>query len=965
MSRRRPLWSHQAPVALSLTLWVASCGGGGDVAPPATPAAIDVASGNRQTGTAGAPLPQPLSARVTSAAGAVIEGATVTFAASANSGTVATANAVTDADGIASTTWTVGTGAGANVDTVRASVSGVGAPVIFTATVTAAAAAGLTEVSGNSQSGIAGQALAQPLVVLARDQFGNPSTQVGVAWTVSSGGGTVSPSTETTGADGMTSAIWTPGNAAVNTVQAAVPGLGGPPVSFGASITTTPSRLSLVGGNSQTGSPGELLGQPLVVSLKTQAGATVVGVAVSWVVTGGGGTVSQASVPTDGQGQSSVVWTVGGEGPQSATASVSSATGSPVSFSATAVRSSGVVTLTALTPTPMVIGQPAILTGTGFSSTAANNDVTIDGVTASVSSATATSLTVSVPHFNCQPARSVAVRVTVGGEASNVLAQDVNPSSFTTVGVGQQLVLQNGESCLQFAASTTPEDYLIGVQSTSEVVTSLTPALLTAVAAGSQTAPPLPLIASRSGSTVRLNPTDRAAERWAKHYSAEARLRRVELRQFGPHLAQSMRLPHAGRAQALLSIPENVSVGDIVPVRFPDIVGGNLCNFIAINAVVRVVGAKGIWLEDLDNPQGGYTSAEFQALSDKLDNPIYDADVGYFGAPSDFDHNNHIVVVITKEVNKKEGVGGFVTLADFIPRTQCAASNEGEIFYGIAPLASNKAETLTDFPRLIAHEFSHIIQYSRRILLAAPFMAGWTAEGQATLAEEIAGHAVEGRSPGQNYGFDVAFNQDDPTSQDWYQNRFAYLAFYFGFAGATKVANAPEQCSWLGGPPENSGPCGLEDFQYYGVSWSLLRWLSDQYGSSFPGGERGLQRALVDNQAMGYDNIANIIPVPFKTVLAQWAATLYTDDRVTGLNARLTLPSWNLLDIYGHVAETGRLQPRSRAFSSFTEEFSVRAGSSAYFRLSGASRPATSIRVRNSSDGTLPSIMQLFVVRLR
>lgn len=908
------LWacgSVAVPIALT------GCGGGGEgVAPPPSPAAIVVSSGNGQTGPAGAALPGPLRVRVTSASGAGLENIAVTFSVAANSGIVSPATALTDADGLAGTTWTLGTAVGANLDTVRASVSGVGTPAVFAASVVAASVASLTAASGNAQTGAAGRPLSLPLVVVARDRFGNPKDHVDVSWTVVSGGGTLSNLTGTTGADGQTVAFWTLGSGGTHTVEAAASGLADSPVTFTATLTAAESQLGIDAGNNQTGAPGQLLAVPLVVSLKTQAGTAVVGIPVVWAVTVGGGTLSQTTASTDGQGRSSATWTLGqATGAQTATVTVQGATGSPATFGATATPPSGVVTLTAVSPATIVEGQGATLTGNGFSTTPGNNDVTVGGLPATVTAASSTSLSVSVPVFDCQPARGVPIQVRVGGEASNVLTQALNPSSFTTVAVGQQLVLQNpADFCLQFPASASAEDYLIGVQSTSEVVTSLTPALLTAVAAGPQTAPPLPMIASRSGSTVRINPTDRAAERWAKHYAAEARLRRMELRQFGPQLAESVRLPHAGTAQALLSIPENVGVGDIVPIRVPDIVGGDLCNFTPINAVVRVVGAKGIWLEDLDNPQGGYTSAEFQALSDKLDNPIYDTDVGYFGAPSDFDQNNHIVVVITKEVNKKEGVGGFVTLVDFILRSQCAASNEGEIFYGIAPLASNKAATLKDFPRLIAHEFSHIIQYSRRILLDAPFMAGWTAEGQATLAEEIVGHAVEGRSPGQNYGFDVAFNQDDQTSQDWYRNRFFYLAFYFGFAGTTKVANAPEQCSWLGGPPEHSGPCGLEDFQYYGVSWSLLRWLSDQYGPGFPGGERGLQRALVDNQAMGYDNIANVIPAPFKTLLAQWAATLYTDDRVTGLDARLTLPSWNLFDPMIRSRRRGGCSPAPGCF---------------------------------------------------
>ena len=70
-------------------------------------------------------------------------------------------------------------------------------------------------------------------------------------------------------------------------------------------------------------------------------------------------------------------------------------------------------------------------------------------------------------------------------------------------------------------------------------------------------------------------------------------------------------------------------------------------------------------------------------------------------------------------------------------------------------------------------------------------------------------------------------------------------------------------------------------------------------GPSFPGGERAIQKALVDNDFRGLESIEDVVGVPIETLLAEWAATLYLDDRgVPGLPARLDFPSWNLFDIY-------------------------------------------------------------------
>jgi Big-like domain-containing protein len=796
-----------------------------------------------------------------------VEGVSVSFTAAPQSGSVAAQSATTNGDGIASTTWTLGTTAGDNIDTVRASISGLSQNAIFIATVTAAAPAAMSVTSGDVQNAPAGEPLPQPLTVSVTDQYGNPTRQIEVTWSVTSGGGSISPSTSA----------------------------------------------------------------------------------------------------TDEQGQASASWSLGSqEGAQTASATIGTITGLATAFSATAVSSTPVV-LTTISPDPLVEGESATLTGTGFGTTAAANTVKIDGVDVPVTTATATSLTVTVPTFNCLPARPVSVAVNARGRTSDPVSQNLRPRVFTSIGVGQQLVIQEpGELCLQFSAASSTEDYLIGVQSTSEDVNNLTPATLTATAAPGPTTTALPeLTLGRTASgPARLQQSDQA-KRWTRHFESEMKRRLSETRLFsGPARALTRLAPAAGGQT--LAIPPDVAPGDVVDIRVPL----GFCEFTPISAAVKVVGKKGVWLEDIDDPDDGFTDNDIKSLSSLLDRHIYPTDVDYFGTPSDLDDNGRIVIVITKEVNKVGGALGFTFAGDLFSRAECASSNEGEYFYSAAvdPVGTyllgpySRQVALHDAPFIIAHEFTHIIQVSRRIARQFPApLAIWEGEGQAVLAQEVVGHAVEGRSPRHNYGEDIAFNQDDPSSIDWYSYGFIQAATYFGYDGSdTRVPGAPEQCSWL----NYIGPC-LPGSAPYGAPWLLLRWLSDQYGPTFPGGEKGLQKALIEESADGYANIENVVGVPIATVLAQWASALYTDDRFSQIDRRLTLPSWNLFEIYGASApEPARLVPRSRTFESFRDDFSVRAGSSAYFRVSGGARPATAIRVRTPSDNTLPANMQLFVVRL-
>ncbi|HYC32856.1 MAG TPA: galactose oxidase-like domain-containing protein [Gemmatimonadales bacterium] len=97
-----------------------------------------------------------------------------------------------------------------------------------------------------------------------------------------------------------------------------------------------PSSIEAVAGSGQTGPVSQPLAEPLVVRVLDQSGDPISGVAVTWAAADG--SVSAGSVPTAGNGTSSVQWVLGATaGTQTATATVSGLEGSPVTFTATAV----------------------------------------------------------------------------------------------------------------------------------------------------------------------------------------------------------------------------------------------------------------------------------------------------------------------------------------------------------------------------------------------------------------------------------------------------------------------------------------------------------------------------------------------------------------------------------------------------------------------------------------------------
>ena len=182
-----------------------------------------------------------------------------------------------------------------------------------------------------------GRALAQPLVARVTTATGEGVGGVRVTWAVTAGGGVLSATSVATDPQGLAEVTLTLGTTAgtnTDSVTASAGALSGSPVSFSASATAAaPVQLARVSGDSQTGTVGQSLPQPLVVLARDQYDNPVSGAGVAWAVTAGAGSLSAASVPTNDQGQSFVSWTPGPTaGTQGAAARIDGASGSSVAF---------------------------------------------------------------------------------------------------------------------------------------------------------------------------------------------------------------------------------------------------------------------------------------------------------------------------------------------------------------------------------------------------------------------------------------------------------------------------------------------------------------------------------------------------------------------------------------------------------------------------------------------------------
>ena len=836
----------------------------------------------------------------------------------------------------------------------------------------------IVKVDGDTQTGTVGTALGTSVVVQVNDQTGAAMQGVSVNFSVTSGG-SFSAASSNTNSSGQASSDWTLGTASgAQVARVSVTSNSSINTDFSATADAdVPAALTLVGGDMQTGLVSQPLTNPIEVKVEDQFGNGVSNQPVTFSITSGAGSQGITDANTDADGLARTTWTLGpGTGTQTAEATAAGLTGSPIAFTAIGTT----LSLSSVTPDPLVEGGTATLTGTGFDLTPGNNAVTVDGVAATVTMASATSLTVTLPTFNCQPARDVDITVGVSGVTSSAVNQRFNPASSLTLAVGEQQIFATAaDFCMQFPPDATGGDsYLIGASATAEI-DAVMPFSLTAVAGASSSPPPL-LAAPDVLSSVRprgrmLTPIEQEVMAQEEtRLQVESRLRQWEMD--NAHLPRHPALYDAQVARAAAAVP---MVGDSIVFKVPNILGSLCTDFATITTAVKAVGTNGIVVVDRDNPTDDpFTDPDLQQFSDDFDNDIYQVLLDNFDAPSDIDVNQRVFMVFTKEVNAFPGAAGFVTNADLATVASCPSSDEGEIFYGFVPDpldrsgngAFTRASVVANMPALIAHEVTHTIQFGRRP--GGPNMASWEAEGQADLAKELLGFAQRGDSPGMQYG--QMKITDNGTSDALYAQRFSRLGRYFGwdlnFVSPGKIPNAPHNCSLY------SFKDAIQSLQctsafFYGASWSMHRWILDRFGPGYPGGVAQLEKDWIGKNPTlsGRANVEALVGVDFDDLFVQWAAMLYVDGRsITGLDPVLEMTSWDLFDVFQLFDPALSLEPKPQTWGAFNDANSVRGGSTFYTVVTAiGARGAMALRLRDDMDVTLPTTMspRFWIVRLQ
>ena len=778
-----------------------------------------------------------------------------------------------------------------------------------------------------------------------------------------------------------------------------------PPV---VSVTITPSPATVaVGATLQ-----------LAAELKSGTGAVLTGRNVTWQ----SGDVSKATVnATTGlvtgvaDGQTTITATSEG-----VVANVSLTVGSPA-----------IPVVSAITPAILVPGSQAVLTVSNASAVAGQNTVTVDGVAATVVSASPTQITISLPAagFTCRATRPVEVKVSVGA-LSGARNHPLQVATQLTLTPGQHRLLLEPAAvrCNELAAGG--GRYVVAVVNSNRTLGSTSSFTLfgEGATAGPQVASAIAATPAPQQSPAPIpravGPRLFSAYERALRQNEAVHLRTLEQMREGAARLRPVRRSARAQAQVTPGVlgraatEINPTVGAISKLAIPDYdkvrttPGAFLCAYPDAEGVAaRTVyaGQKVLVLEDTLSALRGqmddlltqlgqiFDAGQFDVVHDNFGDPLAlddEINQSQFGGPP-VAGVGKVIMLFTPKMKKVFGetsIGGQVTLCDFLnpgwfappEDTLVKVTNKAAVFYATPPTSADRGFDGTFgnrdwwrylFPTIVVHETKHISSFANRMVAALQtgeisLEESWLEEGSAMHAMEIwartlSGATLRGNAMYENTLFcDFYFHQSQSPCNGRPSATLDHWTRLYRHMAQTETRT-------IFGDPSSSPGLGT----FYGSTWMLLRWLIDHS----PGNDAAFLGALNREPTLsGTENIEARAGRPFAELLSEWHLALAVDDRAafTPTNARLTIPSWNLADIFGDVSgdvssSDGTfslpypLVPRPVTYPSFTEARSVTAGSASFFELSGTQPARQLLELRAQGGGNPPAGLRLAIVRVQ
>ncbi len=678
--------------------------------------------------------------------------------------------------------------------------------------------------------------------------------------------------------------------------------------------------------------------------------------------------------------------------------------------------------------TPLVAGGAAVVTGSNFAATIGGNAVLVEGVQATITAATTTQLNITLPAsgWACDNVRPVTLQVNANNEAG-VATASLRTAVQRTLAVGQSLVLSTASDARCNELSVTGGSYLVTVYNVARAVAggeasfALRGAAATAaVAADAITAAAAPG-ARTPASGVRTTtggvaPQPRVLPDYARIGSARfARWQELvrEQRSEATHadvmqrslaFARSAGSPTAwrrwraateGAVPASGAFANQLSTpGAITPLKIPNLDAQNFCTSnVAIGARTAWVGPHAIIVEDTTSVLNGTPTLKGQLdslyalVGQEFESVMWPILTQSFGNPLAMDlqlsRTGKLVMLFSPRINSMVGgaVTGFVVSCDFFPVSQAPSSNFGEYFYAISPtsLASGISSGTRDswmrqIRATIIHEVKHITSFGERFVRQAEFEELWLEEGLARHAEEQYARSIYGTAWKANTGYQASVYCDvRPASPSAPQCAGRPILMLRHFDALYQYLQSPEPYTVL-------GRVSAGDATFYGTSWSVVRWMMDQYATS----ESTFLSQLVQSTRSGVANLEARVPGHvWEEMFGEWALALFADDYpgVTFANEHLQFPSWNLRDEFrGLCNDFGPcaggfstifplaypFAPRPVSFGAFSTTVSaLNAGSFSSWLLSGTQATPQLLDLRGANGGEPPGQLRVAIVRVQ
>jgi hypothetical protein len=713
-------------------------------------------------------------------------------------------------------------------------------------------------------------------------------------------------------------------------------------------VLQEPAEVLIAGGDSQYGTVNQTLQTPLHVVVRSMSSQLPIrGRTVTWAVTSGDAAISgSAAVVTDSTGSARATVRLGASTGDVTVEASAEDSGASVEFLLHTVSRP---VLDALSQTSAAPGESITLTGSNFSPDAEQDVVLFSGVRGRVTSASTTSLTVTVPA--CLPQRDVEVTAQLGSLASSSLTLSVGAGgdvSALAVGEVADAVDEGGYTCVTVPGDGTAE-YLVVAQSTSTVAAATHRVSLFGL--GGAAAPALATLRAEAPeeavSPFTLSPriaSVRGQERpegWWRDDFARAlrpgddpqmlwddRMRALE----GELTAAGVQAPPAA-----VEGPARVPV---VGERRAFKVYRNPGDFADVTAVARYVGERAALFVDEAAPAGGFTNADLQEFSDRFDQAIYPTVTGTYGAPSDIDGNQRIIILFTPAVNALTPRGasgviaGFFFGVDLLPDEQ--GSNAAEVFYAIAPDPSgiySDARTTEDLlaitPAVLGHEFQHMVHFNQRLLQlgAAGNEAIWLSEGLAQYAEELVARYYD--------------EQGDAASTALFRQGVR--------SRSRRYLSRPDTVSLI----VSAGQGTLAE---RGGGYLFTAYVADRYGIDIIG-------RLTRTTRTGIANVEAETGTNWGPLLSDWWAATWLD----GLGIASGALVYPQIDLRAFLGNPFPIVPEPLGGGDFGRTPSLRSSAAAYYIVTPEAGSSTTLRVGGEAGGpsTPQAAARMRIVRVK